>query len=66
MDIEKAKEIHSSVLWEEVCKEIDFRIRGLERKLRSVGRDDLEGVQLEIKIWERVKRLPQDVVEREE
>jgi hypothetical protein len=66
MNIEKAKEIHSSVLWEEVCAEVDVIIKSLESKLRVCSKDDLERVQLEIQVWERVKRLPQDVVDREE
>jgi hypothetical protein len=66
VDIEKAKEIHSSVLWEQVCQEVDFRIKSLESKLRICSKEDLEKVQLEIQIWERVKTLPQDVIEREE
>jgi hypothetical protein len=66
MDIEKAKEIHSSVLWEQVCTEVDVRIKSLESKLRTCTPAELEKVQLEIQIWEKVKRLPQDVIEREE
>ena len=66
MDIERAKEIHSSVLWTEVCGEIDNCVKALETKLRICSKDDLERVQLEIQVWEKVKRLPQDVIEREE
>lgn len=66
IDIEKAKEIHSSVLWEQICKEIDAKVEALESKLRICSRDELERVQLEIQIWENVKRLPQDVIDREE
>ena len=66
MDIEKAKEIHSSTLWNEVCLEIDSRIKALESKLRTCAPAELERLQLEIQVWERCKRLPQDVIEREE
>lgn len=66
MELDKAKEIHSSVLWEQVCQEVDVRIKSLESKLRTCSKEDLEKVQLEIQIWEKVKRLPQDVIEREE
>jgi hypothetical protein len=66
MNIEKAKEIHSSVLWEQVCLEIDSRLKALESRLRTCTVSELERLQLEIQVWEKVKRLPQDVIEREE
>jgi hypothetical protein len=66
VDIEKAKEIHSSVLWAEICLEIDGRIKSLESRLRTCSPEDLQKIQLEINIWERAKHLPQDVIEREE
>lgn len=66
MDVEKAKEIHSSVLWEQVCEEVDTRIKSLEQSLRSCLPSDLEKIQIQIKIWEQVKKLPLDVIEREE
>jgi len=66
VDIEKAREIHSSVLWEQVCVEIDGRIKALESELRVCTPESLGRVQLEIQIWEKVKRLPQDVIDREE
>jgi len=66
VDIEKAKEIHSSVLWEQVCSEIDVRLKALESRLRTCTPLELERLQLEIQVWEKVKRLPQDVIEREE
>lgn len=65
MSVEKAQEIHSSVLWESVCAEIDNIIESLIYKLKTVPKDDLEAVQMEIRTWERVKRLPQDVIDRE-
>jgi hypothetical protein len=66
MNIEKAKEIHSSVLWEQVCTEVDVRLKALESRLRTCTPSELERIQLEIQIWEKVKRLPSDVIEREE
>ena len=67
MDIEKAKELHSSPYWELVVKEIDEnKIQPLLNKLKICGKDDLEDIQTRIKVWEEVKRLPQDAIEREE
>ena len=67
MDIEKARELHSSPYWELVVKEIDEnKIQPLLNKLKSCTKDDLEDVQTRIKVWEEAKRLPQDAIEREE
>ncbi len=65
MSVEKAQEIHSSVLWESVCAEIDNIVDNLIHRLKTVPKDDLEAIQMEIRTWERVKRLPQDVIDRE-
>lgn len=66
MTPEQAKELHSSTLWEALCKEIDRRVTALAGKLRHCSKEELESLQMEIKVWESVKSLPQDVVDREE
>jgi hypothetical protein len=67
MNIEKAKEIHSSMNWAEIVKEIsENKIQPLLNRLKSCTKDDLEIVQTRIKVWEEAQRLPQDVIEREE
>ena len=66
MNIEKAKEIHSSVLWTEICGEIDIMIKALESKLRNCSVEGLQAIQIEIQSLEKIKRLPQDVIDREE
>lgn len=67
MDIEKAKELHSSPYWELVVREIDeMKIQPLLNRLKSCTKDDLDRIQTEIKVWEEAKKLPQDAIEREE
>jgi hypothetical protein len=67
MDIEKARELHSSPFWELVIREIDeMKIQPLLNRLKSCTKDDLDRIQTEIKVWEEAKRLPQDAIEREE
>jgi len=64
MDIETAKEIKHSRLWDEICKELDMLIRNEEGKLRACGEDQLKKIQLKINFLEEMKRLPQDVIDR--
>lgn len=66
MEIEKAKEIHSSLLWEEVTKELDMWIHAEELKLRTCVGDQLPEIQQVIATLEKVKQLPTIVIEREE
>lgn len=66
MDVEKAKEIHSSQIWTEVCAELDLWIRSEELKLRSCVPEQLSNIQKVIETLERVKNLPTIVIEREE
>jgi hypothetical protein len=66
LDLEKAKEIHSSQIWTEVCGELDLWIRSEEIKLRSCVPEQLPKIQKVIETLERVKDLPRVVIEREE
>ena len=66
MDIEKAKEISSSINWAEIVSEIDSWIKSEDIKMRTCIPEYLLEHQLVIKTLEKVKTLPQIVVEREE
>jgi hypothetical protein len=66
MDIEKAREIRSSQLWEEICTELDFWIRSEELKLRACVPEQLIEIQQVIETLEKVKSLPTIVIDREE
>lgn len=66
MNIERAQDIRSSEMWADVCKEIDSKIKNLEQRIRSCAVDELPKIQLSIQLWEEAKRIPTDVIEREE
>jgi len=66
MNIEKAKEISSSSNWAEILVELDSWIREQESKLRTCVPEDLSRIQGNIQLLERVKQLPQVVIDREE
>lgn len=64
MNYEKAQEISSSSLWEEVSKEIDLWIAMELAALKTCTQDQLAVIQQRIKAYERVKDLPRIVKER--
>ena len=66
MNIEQAKEISSSVNWAEIVKELDLWIKEQENKLRSCVPEDLGRIQGMIQLLEKVKNLPQVVIDRDE
>jgi len=65
MDIEKAREIDSSLNWKEVCSEIDLWIKSAEKSFRICLPADVVKVQATIEVLERVKNLPKVVIDRE-
>jgi len=66
MNVEKAKEIRHSGNWTEVCSELNEWIKKEMNKLLICRSEDLRDVQLTIKILEKVKNLPEVVIDREE
>ena len=64
MDVERAKEIQTSSMWKDVCKEIDLRVDCETKKLRNCKPEDLLLIQARIDVFEQVTRLPGDVVDR--
>jgi len=66
MDLQQAKELQSSLMWASVVTELDKRIIYAVEKLKTCLPEDLSLLQWEISIYESLKRLPQDVIEREE
>ena len=65
MSKEQASDVRNSNIWKYVCDEIDYRIALKIESLRSCGKDQLEVIQAELSALEDVKRLPEDVAERE-
>ncbi len=66
MDIEKAKEIHTSENWGAVCIELDDWIAKEINKLKICRSEELRDVQLTIKVLEKVQNLPKIVIDRED
>ena len=66
MNVEQAREISSSVNWAEVVGELNLWIKEQESKLRSCVPEDLGRIQGMIQLLEKVKNLPQVVIDREE
>jgi len=66
MNIEKAQEISSSSNWSEICGELDFWISCESKKLRQCVPEQLLTIQMTIAALEKVKRLPQIVIDREQ
>jgi len=66
MNIEQAKEISSGVNWGLIKEELDLWIKEQEIKLRNCVPEDLSKIQSSIQLLEKMKNLPQVVIDREE
>jgi hypothetical protein len=65
MDLELVKGLMQSAGWDELVKEIDKHI-GIElQKLKRCDLDDVITIQARIYALEMLKKLPQDIIERE-
>jgi hypothetical protein len=65
MDLEAIKALRQSLGWEELIKEIDKHISIELQKLKRCDLDDVITIQARIYALELLKKLPQDVIERE-
>ena len=65
MDIKQAEDLKTSLLWSAVLEEIDHKIRFESNRLRTCIPSELQAIQVAIQCWEALKRLPEDVIERE-
>ena len=66
MTLEQAQELRNSAYWSWVGKEIDYRIASLLNMLKACNKDELPAYQEKIRMLEELKRLPDDVVDREQ
>lgn len=66
MTLEEAQEARHSLVWKNVCKELDYRKDILRELLLRCNAEELDSIQTKIRLYEEVKKLPDDVVEREE
>jgi len=65
INFEQAQRVGLSEEWQIVQKELDYRIAGLLSQLKTCSMDDLGATQLKLQVYEEIKRLPEDVKERE-
>jgi len=65
MDLERAQELKSSLIWAGVVEEIDKKIHFEAQKLRTCTPEELPLVQAKLGIFESLKRLPDDIIDRE-
>ena len=66
MNIEQAKELKNTILWTELCKEIDTYITFEMSKLINCKPEELTDIQGRIKVWQSVKDIPDNVIDREQ
>ena len=62
----QAKELRNSDLWKSVNIELDYRIQCKTNELKKCDSEGLKTLQDKIASYEELKRLPDDVIEREE
>lgn len=66
MNEEQAVNIKGSSTWNAVTSELDFRIQAVMASLRTCKEEDLKATQIRLEVYEEIKRLPQDVIGREQ
>ena len=65
MNLERARDLKNNLLWGEITEELDRKIYLIGQKLHTCTADQLQMFQAEIRILNGVKRLPDEVIERE-
>lgn len=66
MNADQAKELEQLILWKELVKELDDIIAMETRKLMFCSPEELVGLQQRILSMQKLTRLPQDIIDREE
>ncbi len=65
MNIQQAKELKQSLMWAGVVEELDKRIHFETTKLFSCLPEELSVLQASIQAYQRLKTLPDDIIDRE-
>ena len=66
MTLEQARDMKHSLGWTAVVGEIDERINVEMSKLIQCNAENLHAIQMRVRVYEELKNLPQDVIERED
>ncbi len=66
MSLGQARELTGTDLWESFCGELDQRVNYCIQEMKTCMPEKLSELQTRVKAFEAVKRIPLDVIEREE
>lgn len=66
MDLQQATELKASLMWGGVVEELDRKIFLLTNELMKCSSEELRDIQFTIKCYQSLKKLPDDIIEREE
>lgn len=66
MNLDVFRRFRTSEDWKEVQRELDIRITAAEKDLRRCKPEDLVKLQAKIEVYEEMKNLPGQVLDREE
>jgi hypothetical protein len=66
MNYEEAQEVRQTRTWTIIVEECNKRIASLKEQLTTCPPDKLIELQLKLRTWAEFKRLPDDVVDREQ
>ena len=66
MNIEDAKELKQSILFQGFCDEILYRIEALRSEMENAEPGMLPFLQEQIKVYRKVLTIPQDIIDRDE
>ena len=66
MNVEDAKSLKQSSLWDALSKEIDNKVAALKETLVTATQPNVVVLQESIKVLRCVQNMPQDIIEREE
>lgn len=66
MNIEQAKELKSSLLWNGIVEELDKKVAFETTKILTCTPEELPVLQATILCYQALTRLPADVIDREQ
>ena len=65
LSVEKAKELRNSKMWEEFQSELDVMVEAARGSMEADGKEKFDYWQARIKALKEVKKLPENVIERD-
>ena len=65
MTPEEASDLSASIIWSDLCKEIDLKVASLKNQLVVCKPDELVRLQESIKAYNSFKTMPKDIVDRQ-